>query len=172
LFFQEGQIHLISSGAKMKSSGSDPLEKTSARLRGAFVSLLLVMVAGCGTVYINEADRDPVYRKETDFTSSRNTEMTYRRIYTMLYRCTSGYYRVQGNYDPDSRHAEIAVDTGAGFENDLYLADSHVMRIIIEADGIEKSRVQVKQTNRHGAPYAGAIADWVNEGSDDCAAGS
>jgi hypothetical protein len=46
------------------------------------------------------------------------------------------------------------------------------MRIIIEADGIEKSRVQIKQTNRHGAPYAGAIADWVNEGSDDCAAGS
>ncbi len=59
-----------------------------------------------------------------------------------------------------------------GFENDLYFADSHVMSIIIEADGVEKSKVQIKQTSRQGAPYASAMADWVNEGSDDCAAGS
>ncbi len=130
------------------------------------------MIAGCGTVYLNKADRNPKYRKETDFVSNRNAEMTYRRIYTMLYRCTSGYYRVQGNYDPESRHAEISVDTGVGFENDLYLADSHVMRIIVDADGIENSSVQIKQTSRHGAPYAGAMADWVNAGSDNCAAGS
>jgi hypothetical protein len=133
---------------------------------------LLVTVAGCGTVYVNKADRNPTYLKETDFNSNRNTEMTYRRIYTMLYRCTSGYYRIQGNYDLGSPHAEISVDTGAGFENDLYFADSHVMSIAIDADGLEKSRVHIKQTNPHGAPYAGAMADWVNEGSDDCAAGS
>lgn len=96
--------------------------------------------------------------------------MTYRRIYTMLYKCTSGYYRVQGNYDPKSRDGEISVDTGVGFENDLYFADDHVMSIIISADGVEKSKVRIKQTNRHGAPYADAMAGWVNEGSDDCAA--
>ncbi len=98
--------------------------------------------------------------------------MTYRRIYTMLYRCTSGYYRIQGDYDAKSRHAEISVDTGAGFENDLYLADSHVMKITIVADGAEKSGVQIKQTSRDDTPYAGAMADWVNEDSDDCAAGT
>ena len=141
-------------------------------LQGVLAFCLMVMVAGCGTVYLNKADRNPTYHTETDFSSNRNTEMTYRRIYTMLYRCTSGYYRVQGDYDSESRHAEISVDTGAGFENDLYLADSHVMKIIIVADGAEKSGVQIKQTSRHGAPYAGAMADWVNEGSDDCAAGS
>jgi hypothetical protein len=134
--------------------------------------LLAALLAGCGTVYVNKADRDPKYLKETDFTSNRNTEMTYRRIYTMLYRCTSGYYRIQGKYDLGSPHAEISVDTGVGFENDAYLADSHVMRISVDADGLEKSRVKIRQTSRHGAPYADAMADWVNEGSDDCAAGS
>jgi hypothetical protein len=49
-----------------------------------------MLLAGCGTVYVNEADRNPKYLKETDFASSRNPEMTYRRIYTMLYKCTSG----------------------------------------------------------------------------------
>ncbi len=140
-------------------------------LHGVIAFCLAAMIAGCGTVYVNKADRDPVYHTETDFDSIQNTEMTYRRIYTMLYKCTSGYYRVQGNYDADSHHADISVDTGVGFQNDLYFADSHVMSIIIEADGVEKSKVQIKQTSRHGAPYAGAMADWVNKGSDDCAAG-
>ena len=144
----------------------------SSLLQAGFVLCLLGMIAGCGTVYVNKSDRPPKYLKETDFVSKLSTEMTYRRIYTMLYRCTSGYYRVQGNYDPDSHHADISVDTGVGFERDLYFADSHVMSIIIDADGIEKSRVQIKQTNRHGSPFANAMADWVNEGSDDCAARS
>ena len=113
-----------------------------------------------------------MYRKETEFISSRNTEMTYRRIYRMLYRCTSGYYRVDGNFESGSAHARISVDTGVGFQSDAYLADSHVMRIDIDADGLEKSRVRIKQTSRHDTPYAGAMASWVNEGSDDCAAGS
>ena len=133
---------------------------------------LAALLSGCGTVYVNKEDRNPTYRKETDFISDRNTEMTYRRIYTMLYRCTSGYYRIQGKYDLGSPHAEISVDTGVGFENDAYLADSHVMTIDIDADGTQKSRVKIKQTKRHGAPYAGAMAAWVNEGSDDCEAGS
>jgi len=136
------------------------------------ISCLFAVLGGCGTVYVNKADRDPVYKKETDFSSTRNTEMTYRRIYSMLYKCTSGGYRVQGDYNPDSRHGEISVDTGVGFENDLYLADSHLMKIIIDADGIEKSNVQIKQTNARGARYAHAMAAWVNEGSDDCAARS
>lgn len=139
---------------------------------GALVSFFLVILVACGTVYINESDRNPKYRSETSFVSNRNTEMTYRRIYTMLYRCTSGYYRIKGDYALGSPHAEISVDTGVGFENDLYFADSHVMRIVIDADGLEKSKVQIKQTSRHGAPYAGAMADWVNAGSDECAAGS
>ena len=63
-------------------------------------------------------------------------------------------------------------DAGENFENDLYFADSHLMKIVIEADGVEKSRVQIKQTNARGAPFAGAMAAWVNEGSDDCAARS
>lgn len=129
-------------------------------------------MAGCGTVYVNKADRHPVYRTETDFVSDRTTEMTYRRIYTMLYRCTSGYYRVKGDYDPKARHAEISVDTGVGFQNDLYFADSHVMSILIDADGVEKSKVQIKQTSERGAPYAGAMKGWVNEGSENCSAGS
>lgn len=145
-----------------------PQINASSFLQGVLTVCVSAILTGCGTVYVNKADRDPKYLRETDFTSNRTTEMTYRRIYTMLYRCTSGYYRVQGNYDPDSRHAEISVDTGVGFQNDLYLADSHVMKISIDADGIEKSRVQVKQTSRDGTPYAGAMANWVNEGSDDC----
>ena len=131
------------------------------------------MFTGCGTtVYVNKADRKPVYQKETDFASKLNADMTYRRIYTMLYKCTSGYYRIQGDYNPESRHGEISVDSGVGFENDLYFADSHQMNIIIEADGVEKSKVQIKQTSDRGAPYADAMTVWVNEGSDDCAARS
>ena len=137
-------------------------------IAGLFLTILLT---GCGTVYLNKADRNPVYRTETAFTSKRGSEMTYRRIYAMLYRCTSGYYRIKGSYDPDSRLGEISVDTGVGFENDLYLADSHVMKITVGADGVEKSSVQIKQTSPDGAPYAGAMADWVNEDSDDCASG-
>lgn len=131
---------------------------------------LTALLAGCGTVYVNPSDRNPTYLKETDFTSNRNPEMTYRRIYTMLYRCTSGYYRVKGSYDPGARKAEISVDTGVGFENDLYFADDHVMSIAITPDGVQNSKVRIRQTNRHGAPYANAMAGWVNEGSDDCSA--
>lgn len=127
-------------------------------------------VAGCGTIYVNKADRNPQYLKQTGFVSNRNAEMTYRRIYTMLYRCTSGYYRIQGSYNPESHHADISVDTGVGFQRDLYFADAHVMSITIDADGIDKSKVQISQTSRHGSPLAGAMADWVNEGSEDCAA--
>jgi hypothetical protein len=46
------------------------------------------------------------------------------------------------------------------------------MRIIIEADGGEKSHVQIKHTSSRGSPYAHAMPVWVNEGSDDCAARS
>ena len=148
------------------------LEKPGSLLEGVLVSFLLAMITGCGTVYVNKEDRNPEYRKETEFASSRNTEMTYRRIYRMLYRCTSGYYRIAGSYEPGSSHAGISVDTGVGFQNDAYLADSHVMRIDIDADGPDKSRVRIRQTSRHGAPYSNAVATWVNEGSDDCAAGS
>ena len=130
---------------------------------------IVALLAGCGTVYVNPSDRDPTYLKETEFSSKRTSEMTYRRIYTMLYRCTSGYYRVKGNYDSESREAEISVDTGVGFENDLYFADNHVMSIAITPEGVQRSKVRIRQTNRHGAPYVDAMAGWVNEGSDDCA---
>ena len=131
------------------------------------------MFGGCSTtVFVNQADRDPAYQKETGFASERNSEMTYRRIYTMLYKCTSGYYRVQGDYNPESHHGEISVDTGVGFQNDLYFADSRVMHISVEADGADKSNVHIKHTNSRGSPYGQAMAVWVNEGSDDCAARS
>jgi len=143
----------------------------SARKTAIAGLLLTVLLSGCGVVYLNKADRNPEYRAETAFTSKRSSEMTYRRIYTMLYRCTSGYYRIKGSYDPDSRNGEISVDTGAGFENDLFLADSHVMKITVDADGIEKSSVRIQQTSADGAPYAGAMAGWVNDDSEDCASG-
>jgi len=125
-------------------------------------------MSGCGTIYLNKADRDPEYLKETAFVSNLSSEMTYRRIYTMLYRCTSGYYRVKGDYDPETRHAQISVDTGVGFENDLYFADSHVMRVVIDSDGTEKSKVRIDQTEREGSPYADSMGRWVNENSNEC----
>ena len=144
--------------------------RASSLLQGGCVLCLLVLVAGCGTVYVNRSDRNVKYLKESVFDSNRDSEMTYRRIYTMLYRCTSGYYRIQGNYDPDSHHGDISVDTGVGFERDLYFADAHVMSIAIGPDGVDKSRVQIRQTSRHGSPYANAMAAWVNEGSEECTA--
>jgi hypothetical protein len=128
------------------------------------------VLAGCGTVYVNKSDRNPKYLEETGFDSKRNAEMTYRRIYTMLYRCTSGYYRIQGSYDSESHHGDISVDTGVGFERDLYFADAHVMSITVDPDGADKSRVVIRQTSPHGSPYAGAMAGWVNEGSEQCTA--
>ncbi len=77
-------------------------------LHGVLAFCLVATIAGCGTVYVNKTDRNPTYHRETNFDSNQNSETTYRRIYTMLYKCTSGYYRVQGNFDPDSRHAEIS----------------------------------------------------------------
>lgn len=152
--------------------GRRSFEDTKLPVRAVLVFCLLAQVAGCGTVYVNKEDRKPRYLKETEFVSSRNVEITYRRLYKMLYRCTSGYYRIQGDYDLGKSHAEISVDTGVGFQNDAFLADSHVMRVDIDAEGLDKSRVRIRQTSRQGAPYSGAMASWVNEGSDDCAAGS
>ncbi len=65
--------------------------RASSLLHGIIAFCLAGILAGCGTVYVNKADRDPVYHAETDFDSIQNTELTYRRIYTMLYKCTSGY---------------------------------------------------------------------------------
>ena len=44
------------------------------------------------------------------------------------------------------------------------------MHIVIEADGVDKSNVHVKHTSSRGTAYADAMAIWVNEDSDDCAA--
>ena len=127
-----------------------------------------MLLVGCGTVYVNEADRNPTYLKETAFVSELSSEMTYRRIYTMLYTCTSGYYRVKGDYDPKTRNAVINLDTGVGFQNDLFFADSHVMRVTIDPDGTTRSKVRIDQTSRDGSPFADAMERWVKEESDEC----
>jgi hypothetical protein len=134
------------------------------------VFAIAIMLAGCGTTYINPEDKNPRYKNETTFVSDQRVEPTYRRIYSRLYKCTSGYYRIKGKYHQDTKVAELNVDTGAGFENDAYLADAHLMRVTIEPDGSSRSKVTVQRTAKDTTPFAGAMESWVNEGLEGCGA--
>lgn len=139
--------------------------KLAATTLAAGASLLM---AACGVVYVNESDREPRYASQTTFVSSRSAEAAYRVIYTRLEQCTSGYYRIGGDFDNVSKHGEITVDTGIGFQRTLFFADAHVMSIDIVPGEGAGSRVTVREQGPEGTPLARRIEPWVNAGSDAC----
>ena len=124
--------------------------------------------SGCGVVYVNPSDRNPSYATRTSFVASKRAEPTYRIIYARLLDCTSGYYRVHGEFDNVTKRGEISVDTGVGFQRTLFLADAHVMRIEIVPGAGATSEVTVHQKTDYGAPLVRAMEPWVNRGSEQC----
>lgn len=142
----------------------------STRRYGLHVALMILVtvLGGCGTVYIDPEDENPRYVDEKTFVSTRGAEMTYRRIYKKLYQCTSGFYRIKGDYDAEIKRGVISVDTGAGLENDLYFANAHIMRITVERDDSKTSIVTIQQTERDDTPYAGVMEGWVNDWREAC----
>ena len=134
----------------------------------ALALAVTLVLPACGVVYVNQADREPSFASQSSFDSSRSAEVAYRIIYTRLLECTSGYYRVGGDFDNTSKHGQITVDTGVGFQNTLFLADAHVMTIDIVPGGSAGSRVTVRQKSAEGSPLARQIEPWVNGGSASC----
>ncbi|MDX1432778.1 MAG: hypothetical protein R3286_10055 [Gammaproteobacteria bacterium] len=143
---------------------------SAARRNGAlaFTAAIVLVTSACGVVYVNQADREPTYAAETSFVASERPETTYRIIYTRLLDCTSGYYRVGGEFDNMAKHGEISVDTGIGFQRTLFLADAHVMSIDIVPGGGATSKVTVRRKSETGAHLVRAMEPWVNRGAGGC----
>ena len=67
-----------------------PDSAAAPRIWGNVVACLSLatLLAGCGTIYVNKADRNPTYHTETNFDSNRNTDdfEQFRQCKTRIHR--------------------------------------------------------------------------------------
>ncbi len=110
--------------------------------RSQFFLLAALLLAGCGTVYVNEEDRNLGASERDSFAVERSVDSVYRELYGRLGHCVSIYsYRVRGNITRDRDAAHVTVDSGVGFDRVLYLADSFFLRAELERLGPERTSI-------------------------------
>ena len=136
-----------------------------------FLLLAVLFLAGCGTVYVNEQDRS-LYAVERDsFTVERSVDGAYRELYGRLQYCVSTYgYRVRGHITRERDAADISVDSGAGFDRVLYLADSVFLKAELERLAPERTRVTFILSEPNALPFADAAKRWLINGDGPCRA--
>lgn len=143
---------------------------TKAR-QSYFVLFTALFFSGCGTVYVNEADRNIGEAERDSFTVERSVDGAYREVYGRLQHCISTYgYRVQGNISRERDAAVVTVDSGVGFQRVLYLADSIFLKAELQRLAPERTRVTFTVPNRNARPFADAARRWLITGDGPCRA--
>ena len=131
----------------------------------------ILLFSGCGTVYVNKADRDPGAFERESFSVDRTVDGAYRAIYGRLQDCVSGYgYRVRGEITRERDAAHISVDSGVGFDRVLYLADARFLDAELERLGPERARVTFVLPNPDARPFADGLKRWLVSGDGPCRA--
>ena len=121
---------------------------------------------GCGSVYINEQDRDGQFPLERSFHSPHDAATTYNRLFSVLEKCLGSYgYRVFGD---GSR--EITVESGVGMPRTLFLVDAIVLRMHVEPGEPSGSEVTVLQRDRHSNTFVRAAQRNVVADDTGCRA--
>jgi hypothetical protein len=130
-----------------------------------------LFLSGCGTVYLDEADRDLGAAEREIITVERSVDGAYREIYGRLQDCVSVYgYRVRGDINRERSAAEITVDSGVGFDRVLYLAEALFLKAELEHLAPERARVTFILSNPNARPFADALKRWLVSGDGPCRA--
>lgn len=133
--------------------------------------LAALLPPGCGTVYVNEEDRNLGPSERDSFAVERSVDSVYRRLYNRLGHCVSNYgYRVRGNITRERDAADVTVDSGMGFDRVLYLADSLFFKAELERLGPERTRVTFILPDSNARPFADAAKRWLVTGEGSCRA--
>lgn len=127
------------------------------------------IVAGCGTVYVNEEDRSMDTADRATLAVEFSVDSAYRKVFGRLQSClsTSGY-RVHGTISQDRDAATVVVDTGVGFDRVLYLADSVFLRAELSRLGPERTRVTFLLPGSGSRPFVDATMRWLVSGEGPC----
>lgn len=133
--------------------------------------LTAVVLPGCGTVFVNEEDRNLDSAERDSFAVERSVDSVYRELYGRLRHCVSTYgYRVRGNITGERDAADVTVDSGVGFDRVLYLADSLFFKTELERLGPERTRVTFILPDSNARPFADAAKRWLVTGEGSCRA--
>ncbi|MDX1513025.1 MAG: hypothetical protein R3174_04710 [Gammaproteobacteria bacterium] len=127
------------------------------------------ITAGCGTVYVNEQDRDLGAAERSEVTLESSVDAAYRRVFGRLESCLSTYgYRVRGSINRQRDAANVVVDSGIGFDRVLYLADSVFLRAELARLAPERTRVTFVLPTADARPFADAASRWLVAGEGPC----
>ncbi|HSS65400.1 MAG TPA: hypothetical protein VLS27_13275 [Gammaproteobacteria bacterium] len=136
-----------------------------------FFLLVAAFFSGCGTVYVNEEDRNLDGVARDSFAVERSVDGAYREVYARLQHCVSAYgYRVRGNINRERDVAEVTVDSGFGFDRSLYLADSIFLKAELERLAPERTRITFILPTSNARPFADAVERWLISGDGSCRA--
>jgi hypothetical protein len=139
--------------------------------RSPFFLLAALVLPGCGTVYVNEEDRDLTAPERHSFAVERSVDSAYRQLYARLRYCVSKYgFRVRGNITRERDAADVTVDAGRGFDRALYLADSLFLKAELERLGPERTRIAFILSDSNARPFADAAKRWLVTGEGSCRA--
>ena len=131
--------------------------------------VLALILSGCGTVYVNEADRNLDAAARSSVTVESSVDRAYRRIYSRFQSCLSSYgYRIRGTINQDRNAASIVVDSGIGFDRVLYLADSVFLHANLDSLSPERTRVTFVSSTDNARPFADAAGRWLVSGEGPC----
>lgn len=146
------------------------LRATSVALRST-VSLFALLLSACGTVYVNESDRDLGGASRSTVTLEASVDGAYRSVYGRWQECLSNYgYRVRGSINRERDAANVTVDRGLGFERLLYLADSIFLQAELARVAPERTQVTFIVPNAGAQPFVDATKQWLVAGTGPCRA--
>lgn len=136
-----------------------------------FFFAVVLILSGCGTVYVNEADQNLDAAERDSFTVERSVDGAYREVFGRLQECVSVYgYRVRGNINRERDAADITVDSGVGFERVLYLADSLYLKAELQRLAPQRTRVTFIVQDPAAKPFADGTKHWLVSGEGPCRA--
>jgi predicted small lipoprotein YifL len=136
-----------------------------------FVVALILSLAGCGTVYLDPADRIGEVAYERTVELPMGSERAYRHLYARLRDCLRhAPYRVRGEFDLETGRGSLVADQGVGFERVLFLAPRRALWIEVTPSAGDGTRLAIFAREARLEPYARAVPRWLAEGYPECQA--
>lgn len=128
-----------------------------------------LLIGGCGTVYVNEEDRNTASAERSTLSVELSVDSAYRRVFNRLQSCLSTYgYRVHGTINRERDTASVVVDSGVGFDRVLFLADSIFLQTELGRLAPERTRITFILASSDAQPFADATKRWLVTGEGPC----
>ncbi len=126
-----------------------------------------LLLSACTAPYYDPAPPADARQLVTRFDSPLSMENSYRRLYTRLRECVSGFYLVQPRFDYDPPKATIMVVQGLGLNHLSVLGNSFKARFdVYPADS--GSRVEITSIDESMQALIAASRNWLGRDARDC----